>query len=300
MNDVFSKGKTSRRLFRNLTAGVSGLIVALALLLLTLRVQDYVPPGFVKLLLFVFPMPVACGLAVGLVSPRKAIAWAPLWSGISAILMLALLSGALHETVWASSPARIAWMLAGAVLAAMAGLLGQWVAQHSYVGKSILTLCLACCLLGGVGCLLFRNQKQTYERDVVPQVLLEVDRDYIALPRGMDWECRRELASESYVLRSRLDGELIRVFAAPNAPAVRHIEYELRGRGVDLSVKKTALEYLKRLGVRDAVTVGLGKYEGMSGCWQSALGGTRLTVWRNGRVRLDAWPVRSIDSRSPL
>jgi len=288
VDDVVSKSKTSRRLFRNLTAGLSGFIVALAVLLLTLRVQDYVPAGFVKLLLFVFPIPVACGLAVGLVSPRRAIAWAPLWSGIFAILVIALLSGALHETVSAASPARIAWMLAGALLAAMAGLFGQWAAQHSYVGKSILALSLACCLLGGVGCLLFGNQKQIYERDAVPQVLLEVDRNYIALPRGMDWDCRRELASESYVLTSRLDGKLIRVFAAPDAPAVRHIEYEQTGRGVDLSVKKTALEYLKKLGVRDAVTVGLGK---MPEYWQGALGGTRLTVWRNGRMRLDALPT---------
>lgn len=296
MRDVVDNSKASRMLFRNLILGLSGFAVSLALSLLTLRVQDYLQPGLVNALIFLFPLPIACGLAVGLVSPHKAIIWAPLWSGIFTLLLIALLSSELHNAGAALSPARIAFTFAGIALSALAGLLGQWAVTRGYVGKLILALIVSCCLLGGICYWLLEHQMQVYERVVVPQALLEVDRDYIATQIGAKWTCERQIDTGSYLLSSRLYKWPVRVLVAADGPMLRYVEYENPGGHAHLLTKGSARAYLKRLGVRDACLVGLTPVTGSSERWQSILKNTRLTVWRDGRIRFEAIAqARSLD-----
>jgi hypothetical protein len=280
--------KAGRRLLRNLLTGLWGFAVALALLLLSMRVQSYLPGWSVMVVLCVFPFPAACGLAVGLVSPRKAIAWAPLWSGVFGLLLIALLSAMVRDEA-STSMGRIAWMLAGTLVAAGSGLVGQLASERYCAGKSIFVIIAACFLLAGAGRILLQCQMTAYERDMEPQVLLEVDKDYVFLPRGMEWECRRNLPSGSYVLTSVLNARQIRVFAAPRLAAIDHIEYDRKGRGVRVAGRKAIAQYLRRSGVRDDFFVGL--TQDKRGRWESVLRGTRLTVWPSGHLRMDAIPI---------
>lgn len=300
MDEVIGKSKASRRLLRNLIAGLCGFVVAFVLLMAGLRVQDYVPAWFVKVLLFAAPLPLACGLAVGLVSPRKAIAWAPLWSGIFALMLLAWLSGGVHEVGMALSPARVACVFAGALLSAGAGLLGQWAAHRGHVMLSILGLALICCLMCGLGYLLYLNQMQVYERDAKPQVIMEADRDLIALPATMEWKCERRFDDESYTLTSTLNGRAIVLVAPAAAPSLSHVDYCIPVAHENLRTQAAVRAYLKKWGVRDGFLVGLAELKDSPGCWRSVLRGARLTAWRDGRVEIDALPVDSESPRKPL
>jgi len=292
MDDVVAKTKTGRRLARNLIAGLCGLGAALALGLLTLRVGNFLPAWFVAGVVYVLPLPIACGLAVGFVSPQKAIAWAPLWSCILAALVSALLSGA-HSLNGASWPVILALTVGGVVVAGLAGLAGQRAAERGYVVKSALALVIACGTIGGAGHMLLQSQQRAFVCGGKPQVLLELDRDYLALPRGMNWSCDRQMSGGSYVLTSRLNGQCIRVFTHARGSALRYIEYELPGGRSDLRSKEEARRYLKALGIRDPFLSGLATTHT---CWRSVLRGTQLTIWRNGRILMECVePARQVD-----
>lgn len=280
--------------------GLWGFVAALALLLLTARIQTFLPGWWIRAILCVFPVPVACGLAVGLVSPRKAIAWAPLWSGVFGLLLIALLSVIVRDPI-GNSGQRIAWMLAGTLMAAGAGLVGQFAAARSCAGKSVIVLVAACCLLSGSGDLLLQSQLRAYERDMLPRILLELDEDYIALPRGMQWECRRDLPSGNYALSSTLNGKQLRVLAMPGAAVIDHVEYDRPGRGIEADTRTAMARYLKAAGVRDEFLIGLTRNK--NGRWESVLRGTQLTLHQDGHLRMDATtglPARSIDSGRPM
>ena len=289
MDEVVGKSKTGRRLARNLVAGLCGFAVSFALLLAALRVQDFLPAWYVKLLMFAIPLPVACGLAVGFVSPRKAIAWAPLWSGTCALLLVGVLSGLVRDMEVALSPARIAGIFGAAILSAAAGLLGQWAASRDRVTMTSLGLVLLCCLMGGIGHGLFTGELRGVEREVVPQVLLEADRDYLALPRSMQWTCRRQLPTGCYVLSSMLNGRPIRICISARARSLSYVEHST-GTRETLRTVSDVREYLKRYGVRDALLSGLTE-DKESGIWQAVYRGTRLTVWNDGLVRIGGIPA---------
>ena len=236
MGEMFGKSKAIRRWYRNLIAGLCGFAVAFALLIVVWRVQDYMPAWFAKLLLFAFPLPVACGFAVGFISPRRAIAWAPLWSGIFGLMLLSALSCGIHDVGAALSSVRIVCIFAGALISAGAGLMGQWAAHRGYVVVSILGLVLICCLLSGLGYMLFTNQMRVFERDVKPEVILEADRDFIAMPAAMEWKCERQFSSGNYVLTSTLNGHRIALVAPAGSRSLSYIDllYDGRPRGSSL------------------------------------------------------------------
>lgn len=291
MDDVLAKSKTGRRIARNVVAGLCGFTAALALALLTLRAGGFLPAWFAVVVVYLLPVPVACGLAVGFVSPKRVIAWAPLWSCIFAVLMSAMLCGA-HPFAEISWSIVIGLTAVGALVAALSGYAGQHAAERGYVARFVLALIVACCVMGGAGYMLLQSQERSFVLDGKPQVLLELNRDYLALPRGMDWSCRREIATGSYVLTSQLNGQPMRAYAHAGATALRYVDYELPGGRAELPTKEDARRYLKAMGVRDPFMFGLATGQGY---WRSVLRGTRLTIWPNGRVRFDSVPPRIPD-----
>lgn len=292
MDDVSAKSKTGRRIARNVVAGLCGFVAALALALLTLRVGVFVPMWFSVAVVYLLPLPVACGLAVGFVSPKKVIAWAPLWSCILAVLISAVACGARAFSALSLST-MIAFTAAGAVVAAASGYAGQLAAERGHVAKSVLALLVICAVMGSVGYLLMQNRQQDFLAKGKAQVLLELDRDYFALPKGMRWSCRRQIATGSYVLTSWLNHRAMRVYTRPDATALRYVAYELPGGRVHLPTKEDARRYLKAMGVRDPFLAGLATGNGY---WRSVLRDARLTVWPDGRVRFDSVPPRIPDS----
>ncbi len=280
MGDVFVKSKFGRRIIRNTIVGLCGFAAALTIVLLTMHVGKFVPAWFSMLVVYCLPLPVACGLAVGFVTPRKAIAWAQLWSGILFVLISSLFCGMrpFEDAAWSTV---ILLTIAGAIIAAMSGYAGQKAAERGYTGRFALVLLVLCAIVGGSGRMLMENQKREFLLDGKQHILMELDRDYFALPRGMDWSCDRVISHGSYVLTSQLNKQPMRIYAHVQARALRYIDYELPGGSVKLSKKADALSYLKALGVRDPFIFGLANGKG---CWSSMLRGTRLTVWPNGRV----------------
>lgn len=294
MDDVSAKSKTGRVLARSLVAGLCGLAAALALALLTLRAGGFVPVWFSAVVIYITPLPVACGFAVGFVSPKKMIAWAPLWSCILVVLIYAVVGGARAFSAL-SWPTIIGLTALGALAAALSGYAGQHVAERGYVGKSVLILILVCGLMGGVGYMLMQSQQRHFLANGKAQVLLELDRDYFALPKGMRWSCHREIATGSYVLTSWLNQRPMRVYTHTDATALRYVAYDLPGGRAKLPTKEDARRYLKALGVRDPFLAGLATGNGY---WRSVLRDTRLTIWPDGRVRFDSVPPR-IPSSTP-
>jgi len=292
MDDVSAKSKTGRRIARSVVAGICGFAAALALALLTLRAGVFVPIWFTVAVVYLLPLPVACGLAVGFVSPKKVIAWAPLWSCILAVLISAVVCGARAFSALSLST-MIAVTAAGAVVAAASGYAGQLAAERGHVGKTVLALLVICAVMSGVGYALMQKQQRDFLASGKAQVLLELDRDYFALPKGMQWSCRRQIATGSYVLTSRLNQRLMRVYTHPDATALRYVAYDLPGGRTHLPTKEDARRYLKAMGVRDPFLAGLANGNGY---WRSVLRDTRLTVWPDGRVRFDSVPPRIPDS----
>ena len=297
MDEIVGKGKASRALLRNLAAGIFGFVVALILVAVTLLDQDFLPAWYVRLVLFAVPLPVAGGLAVGLISPRKAIAWAPLWSAILAIMLLAGLSGMIHGVGSALSPIGIACTFLGAAISACCGLLGQWAVQKRYVGKSVLALVIITLLLGGVGCLLFRNGAQAFQRSNIQQLALEIDRDYISLSVNTGWTCRARVSEGCYEVTCRRAGRPFGFYALADGSDVDHINYEVQAGGVALKDTEAARAYLRKLGIREPILEGLSRVKGISG-WQSVLKGTRLILSKNGHMSMGAIPPPTTIDRS--
>jgi hypothetical protein len=291
MDDVLAKSKTGRRIARNVVAGVCGFAAALALALLTMRVGGFLPAWFTLTVVYLLPLPVACGLAVGFVSPKRVIAWAPLWSCILAVLMSSVLCGAraFSELPWS---AMIGVTALGAIVAALSGYVGQHAAGRGYVAKSVLALIIICGLTGGAAFMLMQNHERHFLLTGERQVLLELDRDYLALPKGMEWSCERQIATESYVLTSQLNKQPMRVYTHSDTAALRYVDYALPGGRAELPTKEDARRYLKAFGVRDPFISGLATGDGY---WRSVLRDTRLTVWPTGRVRFDSVPPRVPD-----
>ena len=289
MATVDEMSKANRRLLRNLLAGMAGLAAATAFVVVTVWLQDYGSLTFVKISLFVFPVPVACGLAVGLISPRKAIVWAPLWSSVFALLFFAVLVGSIREASAAFSPDRLAYVGAGALLAALAGLAGQCASERGFAGKMVAAFLLACCLMGFVEYALVTRQMGVFEREEKPRIVRHVDRDYIRGAQMLDWSCERRLAGRYRLSATWRDAD-ISVLVRTSLPAMLGITYEGRGHDVSIEDTESAREYLESIGFRANLLSSLSRQKGASESWCASLGATRLTVSGRGDIELEPIP----------
>lgn len=269
--------KTNRWLFRNLLIGGTGFIAAMILVLVVLRLKNFLPSGYGQILLFIFPLPVACGMAVGLVAPRKTNAWAPLWSAVFILLLFALISGVICDSSIKSS----IFVCTGVLLAALSGLIGQYANDLGYAGKSVAVILLLCCAVGFITCKLLALQMQSYERDSIPQVLLELNRDYINTPRDLDWKCMRSISDGCYKLSAELNGRKLIVMADANGPAVIGVRYFYPGNKQTIEATRSARAYLKKFGIQPSILGGLSSVpEG----WSTTLNRTHLKLYADGRI----------------
>jgi len=264
-------------------AGIAGLAVAALLLGAALWMQDYTTSSFPIVALFLFPVPVACGLTVGLVSPRKAIAWAPLWACVFTLLVLAIVSEAIHGLAAGTSFQRLGLFAAGMILAAASGLAGQFAIKRRRAAHAIGIFVALCVVMGGVQWGIVSYQKRVFEDTVMPSVLLEIDRDYLSIPKDIQWTCVRGPVG-SYTLSARLDGQPISVIVAADIPSVRGVEYECGESGAAIADDHAAREYLLELGFRERLVTSLSRQKGATGSWSASLAGTRLVLSDSGKV----------------
>lgn len=299
MGDTVNSG-IKKRLKRNLTAGLLGILAALVLLLVTLRYQAFLPAYVAKAALCIFPTPIAFGLAIGLISPRKAIAWAPLWSGVFSLLLIAIISTVLSRA-FVNPSERIAWMVSGGIIGSGAGIFGQLLAAKAVVGRSVLSFIALCCLAVVGGSVMLNGQLTSYQKASMPHVLDDVDREFIALAPGIAWQCKRDVGRGVYVLSSKLNGSLISVYAVPDPAVVDHIEYDHQLDCKPGGDQEAVHDCLMRAGVREELLLGLTQEE--SGKWIAVIRTTQLTLEPDGRFRMSATmktPARSADTTRPL
>ncbi|OFX13742.1 MAG: hypothetical protein A2Z18_10700 [Armatimonadetes bacterium RBG_16_58_9] len=289
MSTVKGISKANRRLIRNLVAGTAGLTAATIFVVVTVLFQDYSTLSFVKISLFVFPVPVACGLAVGLISPRKAIVWAPLWSCIFALLFFAVLLGSIHDVSAAFSPDRLAYVGAGLLLAALAGLAGQYASERSLVAKVIAIFLLSCCLMGLLEYALVVRQMGVFESEEKPRIVSSLDRDYISGASALDWQCER-YPTDRYRLTATWRGGEIAVVVRSALPSMLGISYRRKGEGIKIDNTDRAKTYLKSMGFREELLSSLSRRKGASQSWCASLVGTRLTVDGNGDIFIQPIP----------
>lgn len=279
--------KKNQPLIRNLAAGIVGLAAAAALVLVTLRLQDYGTPAFLMVALFIFPVPVACGLAVGLVSPRRAIVWAPLWASIFTLLLFAVLPGGIHDASLALSGWRVGFTIAGVGLAALAGLAGQEASRRGLTKKTVACFVALCCLMALAEYLVIGQSMHEFERTVRPQVLWELDRDYLQVPKDALWTCTRSLRDDCYLFSARIRGARLSVLVATDAPRITGVRYRLPGSNQSIRTTDQALAYLRSLGFRPALLASLSRNRGDPRTWVASLSNTRLTLSHDGAVRVE-------------
>lgn len=288
-------GTTNKRLPRNVVAGTLVVASALVILVAALRYQAFFPDYIPKAVLCVFPIPLALGLAIGLVSPRKAIAWAPLWSGVFSLLVIAVVSTAITRAPTNPSE-RILWAAVGALLGTGAGIGGQLLAARALVGKSTIIFVAACIAAGVGGRAILDLRMACFERESVPHILEETDKEIIALSPDMQWQCVRDVGGANYVLKSSLNERPILIYAVPDPAVVDHIEYNSRITCPKVSDLALVHRCLEDAGVREEFLLGLTQEDG--GNWISVIRNTQLTIDREGRFRISAAGVlwaRSVD-----
>ncbi len=258
-------------------------------MIVTVWFQDYSSLTFVKVSLFVFPVPVACGLAVGMVSPRKAIVWAPLWSSIPVLILFAVLGCSIHEVGAAFSPDRLAYMGAGAVLAALAGLVGQRASERGVAGKVAVAFLVLCGGMAYAEYSVVSRQMHVFERDKMPAVLTQLRTDYIDFAAGLEWRCDR-CPSDRYRLSAYLDGTEISVEVKTSRLTDLGVRYQRSGVGCVIDDRQSALDYLESLGFRESLLSSLSRQKGDPNTWCASLGCSRLTLGESGDVQVEPIP----------
>jgi hypothetical protein len=280
---------------RNATAAILTAAAAVAGTAAALRLEPFAGPGLVAFVVFVFPVPVACGLAGGLVSPRRAILWAPVYAAIVAVIAILLLVASVQSAQALAMLTRLILGVVAIVISAVAAFIGERIAAHGWSGKAAVGLALGCGVLVLAGNMLTAHRARVYEQTMVPQVLLEIDADYVALPRGATATCRRDLAHGCYRIHGTVAGRSLIAYAAADAPSVLGIRYRVGGRRVAVNRSASALAYLKALGFRDKLLGSLSQCKGSPGSWCAGLELTRLTLEADGVVTLEPFP--SFDAR---
>jgi len=284
--------KSKKKLFRNLAAGLAGLAAASVFVLVTIWLQDYLSDAFLKISLFVFPTPVACGLAVGLVSPRRAIVWAPLWSSIFALMLFALLPGSIHNVGAAFSPDMAAYLVVGVVMAALAGLLGQYASERGIARWALLTLFVSCAGMAGAEYVLVNNEMRAFIRERRTEIIDEINENYIAVSGNLDWRCERR-PTDRYHLVAHLNGDVIEVQVKAAGATELGLTYSHRGGKRNLRARAGARAYLKSIGFQDRLLETLTSRNSRSLSWCANLDGNTLVVSGNGDVALS--PSRGFD-----
>ncbi|MHB9037481.1 MAG: hypothetical protein ACYC64_12510 [Armatimonadota bacterium] len=280
--------RTNGPFYRNLFSGLAGLAAAIAFTVAAVRCQDCLDATFLTFSVYVFPLPVAIGLAVGLVAPRKAIVWAPLWACILTALTFALVSGGINVSGVEMSPWRIAFFAAGIILAGLGGLAGELANKHNYAWQSALLVVLACGGMALVQQWRVADGERVFERTQLPMIVAALDRDYIEVPGGLDWHLRRNSRMGLYTLASRFHGRDILVMASMRDFKILGVEYEIDGNGRSVKDFDDARVYLAHCGFREKLLGSLARQNGARTLWCASLEGIRLTLSSTGDVKVEA------------
>ncbi|MCE5324091.1 hypothetical protein LLG46_12365 [bacterium] len=274
---------------RNLLSGLFGLAAASAFVAMVLSRQDSLDPMLLMLSIYVFPIPVAIGIAAGLVAPRKAIVWSPFWACIITALAMALFSGLVSSNGIGFPAWRIAFIVLGLVLAGLGGFVGEIANKRMFVMQTAALIVLACLAMTLLVCWSAARRVLLFEKEGLPRVVAVLNRDYIETPANQAWRFRRDPEMDEYILRTRLHGKSLKVVTSTKETRILGVEYELDGGGQNIKNWDEAKKYLMQRGFREKLLTSLAKQNGARDLWCASLEGTRLTLSTTGDVKLEAF-----------
>lgn len=281
--------KADRPFSRNLLSGLFGLAAAAVFIAMVLSRRDSLDPTLLILSIYAFPLPVAIGIAAGLVAPRKAIVWAPLWACIITTLALTLLSseigaGRIEPNAW-----RVVFMALGVIISGLGGLLGELANKRGYAWQSAVLITLACIAMLLLVQWSAAGREHAFEESGLPRVVAVLDRDYISAPHHLDWRFKRDTKLDEYILKTRINGQPLQVMASTKETKILGVVYELDGSGQNIKDCENAKAYLKQCGFRNKLLASLAKQSGARDFYCASLEGTRLTLSNTGDVKLEAF-----------
>ena len=284
-------GRKNRPIPRNLAAAFVGVAVAALATVCATGLQPFAGPGYAALTVLVFPLPVAIGLAAGLVSPRRGMLWAPVWAGILAAIAILLVVGSVEAARLLQPAWRLGLGVLGVTLPGAVALAGEVFAQRGWARRATVVLVLAGGLVVALGHVLVSYKGRVYERSVVPQIVLEVDTSYLAIPKGVVWQCGRSATLGCYEASAVVRGHKLLALAACDGGKVLGIRYEVEGGGGPIHSLRAAQSYLAELGFRRTLLTNLSRRRGAPASWCAGVGLTRLTVGADGGVCLEPFPA---------
>lgn len=288
MTDISSVTKKDRPLYKSIITALLGIIPAAALILATLNNQSYLRPILLVSAIFIFPVSVLCGLVSGLFSPRKTIVWAPVWACIASPLLMAGLSGAIHDTSITHSAWRFAWILGGIIVAGLSALVVEIAVQRGRSAHILGIFILGCLTLSAVELQQINQTNINFEREIVPQIISEVNTNYMAVPKSNEWHCIRKPAIDSYELSNTVnDGKFVVIVSATDK-VIAGISYHYIGSNASIKTDKSAKQYLKRFGFKNELLKSLSMQDKY--LWTASLERISLTLSHNGEIRITTLP----------
>lgn len=268
------------------------IVVALGALTfgLVLKVQQFGGSLYAGASAFVFPVPVACGLACGFVAPRRSVVWGVLWACILSGIIFTVLSSSINGLLPVRSPWRVPVGLVGMTIAVLSAVGGKRAVDRGHLRKVTLVLFLLCGLTVVAGYLVARSESTTYSRHVLPMVIVELDASYMDVPLGAVWRCRVRRDLGCYELESAIDDQRIVVFADREAPLILGIDFLRKGPRPEKWDCAAAQAYLSELGFRAPIVKSVLQRRGERGPWFGGIDFTRIVLTRNGTVTLRPYP----------
>ncbi len=263
---------------------------------LVLRLQLFGGNLYAGASAFVFPVPVACGLACGLIAPRRSVIWGALWACILAGIVFAILSSSINGLLPARSPWRLPVGLVGIAIAVLSAVGGKRGVDRGQVRKVTLVFFLLCCLTLAAGYLVARSELRVYRSRVLPRIIVELDATYMDVPRGSAWECRARRDLGCYQLESAIDDQRIVVFADREAPLILGVDFLRKGPPPAQWDCASTQAYLSELGFRAPIVKSVLQRRGERGAWFGGIDFTRIVLTQNGTVTLKPYPP--FESRS--
>jgi len=298
MTDNSSIAKKDRRAYHNILIASLGIIPAAALVLASLYNQAYISPNLLLFLVFVFPVSVLCGFVSGLLSPKKAIVWAPLWACIAAPLLMANLSGAIHDASIIHSSWHSAWVMGGIIVAGLSALAMEYAVQLGYTSRMLGVFILVCLVFGTAEYTMIGQAKQNFEREIVPQIVSQLNTNYICVPIRNEWRCNRKPTLDSYELQGVFNGEKLSVIINATDHLISGISYHHRGTGALIRNDDSARQYLKKFGFRNELLNSLSRQHTQSDSWTASLEKIKLTLSSSGDIRINTLLPHSEESPS--
>ncbi len=152
----------------------------------SLRFQAFCGAAYTMFVVFAFPVPVAVGAAVGLLSPRRGLASPSVWACIAGAVLATLLSGAVEDVAAIRSPIRVAGIAAAAAIAALSVSAARQAADRGMSVRFSAVVLLGILATALSGCGAATLGIQAFQTHIAPQVLLELDRHRASpdFPRG--------------------------------------------------------------------------------------------------------------------